>query len=172
MIIIFIRAVHKHSSFLSKHLVVLHFLIQFEFRCGQVTSCSQWWLITWSIYKLEPPSFWVREHLQGTNLHACAQSWLTLCNPMDCSPPGSTVHEIFQARILECAAISFSRGSSQPRDGTHIFCIGRQVLYRWATLEAWGTDYRGGKSKRRIHEFVIIFLVEHDVVWITVVLAM
>ena len=41
MIIIFIRAVHKHSSFLSKHLVVLHFPIQFEFRCSQVTSCSQ-----------------------------------------------------------------------------------------------------------------------------------
>ena len=116
MIIIFIRAVHKHSSFLSKHLVVLHFLIQFEFRCGQVTSCSQWWLITWSIYKLEPPSFWVREHLQGTNLHACAQSWLTLCNPMDCSPPGSTVHEISQARIQERVAMPSSRGSSWPRE--------------------------------------------------------
>ena len=35
---------------------------------------------------------------------------------MDCSPPGSSVHEISQARILECVAISFSRGSSQPRD--------------------------------------------------------
>ena len=35
---------------------------------------------------------------------------------MDCSPPGSSVHEIFQARILEWVAISFSRGSSQPRD--------------------------------------------------------
>jgi len=34
---------------------------------------------------------------------------------MDCSPPGSCVHEIFQARILEWVAISFSRGSSQPR---------------------------------------------------------
>ena len=39
-----------------------------------------------------------------------AQSCLTLCNPMDCSPPGSSVHEIFQARILEWVAISFSRG--------------------------------------------------------------
>ena len=34
------------------------------------------------------------------------------CDPMDCSPPGSSVHEIFQARILEWVAISFSRGSS------------------------------------------------------------
>ena len=41
MIIIFIRAVHKHSSFLSKHLVVLHFPIQFEFRYIQINSCSQ-----------------------------------------------------------------------------------------------------------------------------------
>ena len=40
----------------------------------------------------------------------------TLCQPMDCSPPGSSVHGIFQARILEWVAISFSRRSSQPRD--------------------------------------------------------
>jgi len=40
----------------------------------------------------------------------------TLCDPMDCSPSGSSVHGISQARILEQVAISFSRGSSQPRD--------------------------------------------------------
>ena len=44
------------------------------------------------------------------------QLCLTLCNPMDCSPPGSSVHGILQARILEWVAISFSRGSSRPRD--------------------------------------------------------
>ena len=44
-----------------------------------------------------------------------AQSYPTLCEPMDCSPPGSSAHGIFQARILEWVAISFSRGSSQPR---------------------------------------------------------
>ena len=37
-------------------------------------------------------------------------SCLTLCNPMDCSLPGSSVHGIFQARVLEWVAISFSRG--------------------------------------------------------------
>ena len=47
-----------------------------------------------------------------------AQSCLTFCNPVDCSPPGSSVHGILQARILEWVAISFSRGSSQPRDRT------------------------------------------------------
>ena len=54
-----------------------------------------------------------------------AQSCPTLCDPMDCSLPGS-IHEIFQARILECVAISFSRESSWLRDWTcvsWIFCI-------------------------------------------------
>ena len=42
--------------------------------------------------------------------------WLTLCNLMDCNLPDSSIHGIFQARILEWVAISFSKGSSQPRD--------------------------------------------------------
>ena len=44
------------------------------------------------------------------------QLYPTLCDPLDCSPPGSSVHGIFPARILECIAISSSRGSSLPRD--------------------------------------------------------
>ena len=39
----------------------------------------------------------------------------TLCDPVDCSLPVSSFHGILQARILECVAISFSRGSFQPR---------------------------------------------------------
>ena len=57
---------------------------------------------------------------------------LSLCDPVDCGPPGSSVHGILQARILEWVAISFSRGSSRPRDQTLVSCIsgiGRQVLY-------------------------------------------
>ena len=49
---------------------------------------------------------------------------------MDSSPPGSSVHGILQARILEWIAISFSRGSSPPRDWTRVSCIARQILYR------------------------------------------
>ena len=49
------------------------------------------------------------------------QSGLTLWDPMDCSLPGSFIHGIFQARVLEGVAISFSRGSSQPRDRTQVF---------------------------------------------------
>ena len=49
-----------------------------------------------------------------------AQSCPILCYPMDCSLPGSFVLGIFQARILEWIAISFSRGTSQPRDWTQV----------------------------------------------------
>ena len=58
-----------------------------------------------------------------------AKSCPTLCTPMDCSPPGSTVHGILQARLPEWVVISSSRASSQPRDQTHIFCIGRWILF-------------------------------------------
>ena len=49
------------------------------------------------------------------------------CDPMDCSPPGSSVHGIFQARILEWVAITFSWGSSQGSDPDLLHC--RQSLY-------------------------------------------
>ena len=58
------------------------------------------------------------------------------CNPMDCSPPGSSVHGILQTKVLEWVAIYFSRVSSWPRNGTHIFYIGKWILYHWAIREA------------------------------------
>ena len=63
---------------------------------------------------------------------AHAQSHPTVCEPMDYSPPGSSICGIFQARILEWVAISYSRRSSQPRDQIRVSCIsfiGRQILY-------------------------------------------
>ena len=51
---------------------------------------------------------------------------------MDCRPPGSSVHGISQARILEWVAISFSRGSSQPRDQTWVFRIASRRFDVWA----------------------------------------
>ena len=56
---------------------------------------------------------------------------------MGCSPLGSSAHGISQGRTLEWIAISFSRGSSWLRDGTHVSCIGRWILYHWA----WGCMY-------------------------------
>ena len=52
-----------------------------------------------------------------------AQLCPTLCDPVDCSLLGSSIHGIFQARVLEWVAISFSRGSSQTRDQTWVFRI-------------------------------------------------
>ena len=55
---------------------------------------------------------------------------------MDCSPPDSSVHGSLQARILEWVALPFSRGSSQPRDGTSVSCIAGGFLTIHTTWEA------------------------------------
>ena len=68
-------------------------------------------------------------------LCACVLSSDWLCNPVDCNLPSFLIHGISQARILEWGAVSFSRGSSWTRDQTHVSCIGRRVLYHWATRE-------------------------------------
>ena len=64
-----------------------------------------------------------------SNMRACSvtQPCLTLCDLMD--------HGILQAKILERVAVSSSRGTSRPRDQTHISCTGRQILYHWANLQ-------------------------------------
>ena len=62
-------------------------------------------------------------------LSTVTKSCLTLCSPTVCSLLGSSVHGTLQARILDWVAISFSRGSSLPRDPTQISCIGRWILY-------------------------------------------
>ena len=56
-------------------------------------------------------------------MHACMLSHFNcvqLCDPMNCSLPGSPVHGILQARILGSVAMPSSKGSSQPRDRTHV----------------------------------------------------
>ena len=64
-----------------------------------------------------------------------AQSCPTLCDPTDCSLPGSSVHGIFQAIVLEGIAISFSSGSSWPRDRTRVSRIVDRHFTVWATRE-------------------------------------
>ena len=78
-----------------------------------------------------PPVLWRPRGDGGSQASVCAQSLscLTLSNSVVCGSPGSSVHGISQARILEWFAISFSRGSSRPRDGTHVFYTGRRILY-------------------------------------------
>ena len=82
------------------------------------------------------------------------QSCPTLCDPMDCSLLGSSIHGIFQARILEWVAISFSKRSSWPRDWTWVSYIVGRCFTVWATGDArycsaaWETLERGRKRIR------------------------
>ena len=74
------------------------------------------------IYNSMYMKVWNREICRDRkHISEVTQSCLTLCDPMDCSLPGSSVHGIFQARVLEWVAVSFSRGSSQPRDQTRVY---------------------------------------------------
>ena len=59
----------------------------------------------------------------------------TVCYSMDCTPPGSSVHRISQARILKWVAISFSRGSSPPRDQTWVSRIASRFFTIWPTRD-------------------------------------
>ena len=90
------------------------------------------------------------------NVCSVTELCLTLCDPMDCRLPGSSVYGIFQARKLEQVSISFSRGSSRPRDGTHVSCfscIGRWVLYQ---LSHWESLWKSMKiiQMRRGKEYL------------------
>ena len=58
-----------------------------------------------------------------------------------------SVHGIFQATVLEWVAISFSRGSSQPRDRTWVSCTAGRHFPVWATREAF-----------RSHSFIFVFI--------------
>ena len=75
-----------------------------------------------------------------------AQSCPTLFHALNCRPPGSSVPETLQARILEWAAIPFSRGSSWPRDQTQVSCIAGRFFTIWATKEALGLIPGLGRS--------------------------
>ena len=88
------------------------------------------------------PDPWV----ELTSLVSCIgvlllQLCLTLCNPAGCSPPGSSDHGIFQARILEWVATSYSRGSSLPRGQTHIPVSPALADGFFTTVTTWEAQY-------------------------------
>ena len=73
----------------------------------------------------------------NSDVHAQSlQSCLTLHGPMDCSLPTSSVHRIFLARILEWIAMPSCRGSSWPRDLTHVSCVS-YIADIYLTTEQW-----------------------------------
>ena len=84
-------------------------------------------------------SFWKYAVTHSACVLSCVRLFVT--------PPASSVPGIFQARILECIAMSSSRGSPWPRDWIRISCLGRWVLYCWwatgaqciSSLKRWGT---------------------------------
>ena len=102
------------------------------------------WLLVWLLLSTRLSAKWKGDCVPYSPfcVHAkLLQSCPTLCDPMDCSPPGSSIHGILQARILEWVAIPFSRGSSPPRDQTHISYVngigfGKQVLYHQRHLRS------------------------------------
>ena len=84
----------------------------------QLLSRVQLFATSWTAARQVSLSFAISEPKESES--EVAQSCPTLCDPMDCILPGSSVHGIFQAIVLEWIAISFSRGSSQPRDWTQV----------------------------------------------------
>ena len=68
------------------------------------------------------------------------------CNSMNCSPPGSSVHGILQERILQWVAISYSRGTSWPRNWTQVFRIARRCFTDWATREYMRVNHDANDS--------------------------
>ena len=79
---------------------------------------------------------------------------------MDCSLPGSSVHGILQARILECVAISFSRGSSCPRNQTWVSCLAGRFFTDWARGKPCKLFYL-------LKSFTLIFLFRYSIVAIS-----
>ena len=115
----------KHSCYHQMLTNALLCCIRFRFVCLRIKQSHKY---SWELFptRISPLPFWE----SGSEV---AQLCLTLCDPMDCSLPGSSLHGIFQARILEWVAISFSRRPSQPRDWTWVSHIVGWCFTIWAT---------------------------------------
>ena len=68
-------------------------------------------------------------------VYSYGETLLVFCDPMDCSLQGSSVHGISQARILEWVAISCSKGSVLPTQGSNPCLLHCRRIYHWATRE-------------------------------------
>ena len=96
-----------------------------------------------------------------------AQSCLILCNLMDCSPQGSSVHGISQARILEWFAISFSQGTTSPKDrtwvshlqGDSLLSVSREATYVSALqADSLLSEPRGKPCIYAIHIYTVLWV--------------
>ena len=109
-------------------------------RCRPLSQNSNW--IPWECRTLK------RNLLILHSVDVDVLSCIWFCSPMDCSLSGSSAHGIFQARVLEWGAISYSKRSSQSRDGIHISCVpalsgrflncsGEMINPDWLNLETY-----------------------------------
>ena len=122
--------VQQSESAICIHISLL-FWISFQFRAPRSTEYF--------------PVYMVASHVLSIScVCVCTQSCPAVCDPVGCSPLDAPVHGILQARILGWVAISYSRGSSQPRDWTHISCVScidRWILYHWHHLGIVSIEY-------------------------------
>ena len=118
-----------------------------------VTSLSFLILFIWSLFLFFLIS------LTEVKWSEVAQLCPTLCGPVGCSLPGSSVRGILQARMLELVTISFSRGTSWPRDRTLVSCIGGRRFNLWATREAqvWLKVYQFCVYFPRVISYIDLF---------------
>ena len=132
------------SIYLNSSSIVHPYVRNFSFCVVAPTPLLLRWfsLYIWRFWGLEPKrNFDINIKIQYTCWQSevkeseVAQSCPTLCDPMDCSLSGSSVHGIFQARVLEWIAISFSRGSFRPRNRTRVSRIAGRRFTVWATRE-------------------------------------
>ena len=141
-----------------------------------------WWILTYLTQRnraaLQQPggqdnenckagkvTLWRVDSIQGKIKVLVTQLCLTLCDPMNCSPPGFSVHGIIQARILEWVVISFSRGSSQPRDRTHVSCIAGRFFTTLSYQSGWKPLAIGqapGPLLNVLHVFIHLLLPQPD----------
>ena len=132
-------------SFLKQKIKPYSDQISLKIQCGIIIESIFFWdSVGWTISsKSEDPNCLRVKGLvfQSFNFSIladgeCAQSCPTLCDLMHCNPPCPSIHGILQARILEQVAISYSRGSSPPRNQiqvSSVSCIGRWILYHCTT---------------------------------------
>ena len=101
-------------------------------------------------YLMRVGDFRVHFNFKWKSESEVTQSGQTLYNLMDCSLSGSSVHGIFQARILEWVAISFSRRSFWPRDWTRVFRIVGRCFTVWATMEVLKGETKSKKHYKPV----------------------
>ena len=96
-----------------------HFLLQGTFQTQELDPCLlQWQVDSLTSEPLEKPLEILSGYSSDVLVCLVTQSCLTLCDPWDCSLPCFSVHGTFLGKNTEWVAISFSRGSCQPRDQT------------------------------------------------------